>query len=102
MFCTQCGTELRETDRYCTQCAKPVNELPPLLANVPTRRLCRIVSKKKIAGVCAGFAEYFDMDLTLMRIIWICLLVMPPAISGIAYIVGWIAMPAAERPAASG
>ena len=28
------------------------------------------------AGVCAGFAEYFEMDVTLMRIIFLALLVM--------------------------
>ena len=27
-------------------------------------------SDKKIAGVCAGFARYFGMDVTLMRILW--------------------------------
>lgn len=51
------------------------------------------MSQKKIAGICAGFAEYFGMDITLMRIIWVALLVLPPSIGGIAYIVGWLAMP---------
>ena len=44
----------------------------------PPRRLRRIISQKKIAGVCAGFAEYFDTDLTLMRVIWVALLLLPP------------------------
>lgn len=28
---------------------------------------------KKIAGVCGGLAEYFDIDATIIRIIWFVL-----------------------------
>jgi phage shock protein PspC (stress-responsive transcriptional regulator) len=45
-----------------------------------------------IAGVCLGFAEYFDLDVTLIRLIWIIV-----AIFGgtgfLAYVVAWIVMP---------
>lgn len=27
----------------------------------------------KVCGVCAGIAEYFDMDVTIIRILWIIL-----------------------------
>ena len=94
MFCTQCGAALPENDAYCSKCGKAVDALP-LLGAVPGQRrtLRRIMSMKKIAGVCAGFAEYFEMDLTLMRIIWLALLILPPSIGGIGYFVAWIAMP---------
>ncbi|NMX24908.1 PspC domain-containing protein [Streptococcus sanguinis] len=29
------------------------------------------VNNKKIAGVCAGIANYFNLDPTLVRVIWI-------------------------------
>ena len=29
--------------------------------------------EKKLAGVCAGFARYFDVDVTVMRILWLIL-----------------------------
>ena len=35
------------------------------------KRLVRNVQDKKIAGVCAGLADYLDMDQTLVRAIWI-------------------------------
>jgi phage shock protein C len=57
--------------------------------------LHRIISRKKIAGVCAGFADYFDTDLTTMRIIWIALLLLPPHLGLIAYIVSWAVLPKA-------
>jgi phage shock protein PspC (stress-responsive transcriptional regulator) len=59
----------------------------------PYRPLRRVMKDKKIAGVCAGFAEYFDMDVTLMRIIFLVLLVTPPGVGLIGYVIGWVAMP---------
>ena len=34
------------------------------------KRLYKDKSQAKIDGVCAGLAEYFDIDVTLIRIIW--------------------------------
>ncbi|RKM55367.1 PspC domain-containing protein [Butyrivibrio sp. CB08] len=28
-------------------------------------------SDKRIAGVCAGIAEYFDIDPTIVRVLWV-------------------------------
>jgi phage shock protein PspC (stress-responsive transcriptional regulator) len=53
------------------------------------------MSEKKIAGVCAGFAQYFDTDITLMRVIWVALLLLPPNLGLIGYIVAWAVMPKA-------
>jgi phage shock protein PspC (stress-responsive transcriptional regulator) len=47
---------------------------------------------KKIAGVCAGFAHYFDCDITLMRVIWL-ILAFGTGLGFIGYLVAWIAMP---------
>lgn len=92
MFCTQCGAQIGDGARFCTACGKPVGAPEPGHA-APPRRLRRIISQKKIAGVCAGFAEYFDTDLTLMRVIWVALLLLPPNLGLIAYIVAWVVMP---------
>ncbi len=96
MFCTQCGAQLNDSMRFCTSCGKPVDSAagPETATVAPApRRLRRIMSQKKIAGVCAGFAEYFDTDLTLMRVIWVALLVLPPNLGLIAYLVAWAVMP---------
>lgn len=37
------------------------------------RRLCLSSSDKKIAGVCGGFAKYFGIDPTLVRIAYAAL-----------------------------
>lgn len=38
------------------------------------KRLYKNKAKGKILGVCAGLAEYFDVDVTLVRVAWILLL----------------------------
>lgn len=35
------------------------------------KRLYRSNKEKKLAGVCGGIAEYFDIDPTLVRLGWI-------------------------------
>jgi phage shock protein C len=101
MYCTQCGTKLADTARYCTSCGKPTGPAPQgqasgthfsPVAEAP-RKLRRIREGKKIAGVCAGFAEYFDIDVTVMRVIWVGLTLLPPHIGLIGYIVSWAVLP---------
>ncbi len=45
-----------------------------------------------IAGVCAGMADYFGFDKTLMRVIYL-LLVLFGGVGILAYIILWILMP---------
>ena len=52
---------------------------------------------KKIGGVCAGFAEYLEIDVTVMRIIFLALAILPPGIGLIGYVIGWIAMPRCDE-----
>jgi len=53
-------------------------------------------NNKIIAGVCGGISEYFNLDPTLVRVIWVvltfCMLQMP--IMVVIYIVCWAVMPA--------
>ena len=60
-----------------------------------TKKLYQSVTDKKFAGVCGGLAEYFEMDSTLVRLIWVGLSLV--AGSGLlAYIIAAIVMP--DRP----
>ena len=49
---------------------------------------------KKIAGVCAGVANYFDMDPTIVRVIW-AVLAFGYGAGIVAYIILWIIAPVA-------
>lgn len=35
------------------------------------RKLCLSKSNKILGGVCGGIAEYFNVDATLIRIVWV-------------------------------
>ncbi len=59
------------------------------------KRLYRIKSSKMLGGVAAGFAEYFNIDVTLVRVLFVVAIFAPiPAI--IPYIVLWAVMPTKE------
>ncbi len=50
-------------------------------------------TNKKIAGVCGGIAEYFNIDATLVRLAWIILTVFTNMLGVIAYLVAWMVIP---------
>ncbi|HLH01040.1 MAG TPA: PspC domain-containing protein [Bryobacteraceae bacterium] len=98
MYCTKCGIELRDQDRFCFQCGRSTGRGVPKTDGSP--RLSRPMQEAKLGGVCAGFARHFGMDVTLVRILWIVLIVWPlPLFGVISYIVAWIVMPKDPVPA---
>ncbi|HEV7952356.1 MAG TPA: PspC domain-containing protein [Candidatus Saccharimonadales bacterium] len=57
------------------------------------KKLYRSRTDKKIAGVCGGLAEYFNIDATVIRIIFIVLL-LPGGFPGLLpYVILWIFVP---------
>ena len=47
-----------------------------------------------IAGVCAGFAEYFGWDISLVRILYLVISIASAGFPGtLVYIILWIVMP---------
>ena len=60
-----------------------------------TKKLYRSKKNRKIAGVCGGIAEYFDIDPIIIRLITL-ILVLSAGGGLIAYIIAWIVVP--EEP----
>ena len=57
-----------------------------------TKKLARS-SNKMIAGVCAGIAEYFGWDVTLVRIVYALATLLTAFCGVILYLAMWIVMP---------
>jgi phage shock protein C len=89
MYCTKCGVELRNDDCFCSRCGARTG-----IGRVetPGRQLMLDKRNKKVAGVCAGFARYLEVDLILVRVVWLAVAVCT-GIGFIAYLAAWMIMP---------
>ena len=100
MYCCNCGKELEEVAQYCSVCgtARPPVR-PPTGEPYERRPFSRMREGRKIAGVCAGAARYLDIDVTLVRLVWILLTIFLAILPGIAaYVVCWVVMPEDPLP----
>src|SRR5215470_9213760 len=89
MYCNYCGKVIPDDAQLCAYCGKRVAGV------IARRRLVRPREGRKVAGVCLGFAEYFDVDVTLVRVVWLVCAIF--GLMGlIGYVVAWIVMP--EEP----
>ena len=63
------------------------------------KKLQRFVEDRKIAGICAGLGEYFDLDPVFFRLFFLASLLFG-GIGAIAYVLLWILVP--EKTGAQG
>jgi phage shock protein C len=89
MFCTQCGLEFNEEDRFCSRCGL---RTPAGRQAAMSKRLLLDKREKKIGGVCAGFARYAELDVTLVRVLWL-IIAISTGIGFLAYLAAWIVIP---------
>lgn len=99
MLCQACQKEIVEGSAFCYHCGARQTPQTAPVAPAIKKRLMRSRSDKKIAGVCGGFAHYFDVDSTLISLIWL-LFVFFGGGGVLAYIVAWIVMPLEPEPMA--
>jgi len=56
------------------------------------KKLYRVPEGKIIGGVCTGLGRYFNIDYTLIRLIWILSFLLA-GIGFLAYLIAWILIP---------
>lgn len=62
------------------------------------KNLYRQKTQKVIGGVCAGLAEYFDLDVNIMRLLFVAVTLLTALLPMIIfYIVAWIIVPVEEK-----
>jgi phage shock protein C len=58
------------------------------------KRLYRSLSQKMIGGVCGGLAEYFDIDVSLVRLAFVGIAIISAFIPMLVfYVIAWIVIP---------
>jgi phage shock protein C len=66
---------------------------------MPAKKLYRSLTQKMVAGVCGGLAEYFDIDVSIIRLIFIAIALASALIPMfIFYIIAWIVIPTQPTP----
>jgi phage shock protein PspC (stress-responsive transcriptional regulator) len=91
MFCNACGRQIPDDAQICAYCGKAV------AGSVAHKRLVRVREGRQIAGVCKGVAQYFGLDVSLVRIVWLVCAAFG-LLGVVAYFAAWIIMP--EEPLA--
>jgi len=89
MYCPRCGKAYQEDVNFCCQCGAAMH-----VASTPwsSKKLHRSRRARKIAGVCGGFGEYFEIDPTLVRLLWL----ITAFFAGwglLGYFIAWVVMP---------
>jgi phage shock protein C len=97
MTCSRCLAEVPELANYCPSCGAAQHEAAA--GSWRSRRLTRSRTGGMLAGVCAGIAEYFHVDVTLVRALWLVFSIVPGAVIGgiIAYVLAWLIMPESSQ-----
>ena len=93
MYCNACGKAIADDARFCAYCGTVLGFQPA------PKKLMRPRSGRTIAGVCAGMGHYLDVDVTLVRLVWVLITIMSGIFPGvIVYGLAWVLMP--EEPLA--
>jgi phage shock protein PspC (stress-responsive transcriptional regulator) len=60
------------------------------------KRLYRSRNERMLGGVCAGLGEHFDIDPTVVRLVWAVITVLSIGTGVLVYILAWILIPEEE------
>ena len=95
MICPNCQKDIAAGSKFCYSCGAKQPEAPSYTtasAYPGRKRLVRSTNDRKLAGVCAGLADYFDIDPTVVRVLWV-LAFFCAGTGLLAYVILWIAIP---------
>jgi phage shock protein PspC (stress-responsive transcriptional regulator) len=61
------------------------------------KKLYKITDEAKVSGVCAGVAEYFNIDVTIVRLVWLLAVFFGIGSPVLIYIIVAIVLPPITR-----
>src|SRR5436305_12409351 len=86
MYCNYCGKVIQDDANLCAYCGTRIG------SSRSRKSLIRPHAGRKVAGVCLAFAEFFDLDVTLIWIMWVIAVVFGGC-GLLAYVLSWIIVP---------
>ena len=81
--CPYCAEEIQDEAIKCRFCGSDLRALP--WAGWAEKRLYRSQRDRKLAGICAGLADYLDIDPVLVRVLWVVLAFLSAGIAVLLY-----------------
>jgi len=97
-ICTRCGKAVCPEEAviiddklYCKKCAEKIKG-----SETHPKHLRKSSQNRMLGGICGGLGEYFDIDATFVRIIFVVLLFVPGIrfwFIPLVYLLLWIIMP---------
>jgi phage shock protein C len=60
---------------------------------MPPKRLYISSKDRILGGICGGIAEYFDTDPTIVRLLFVLLLLASFGTAVIGYLIAWVIIP---------
>jgi phage shock protein C len=91
MYCNACGKAIAEDARYCAYCGSVLGSWPP------PKKMMRSRTDRTVAGICAGAGHYLNLDVTLVRLMWVLITIVSGIFPGvIVYALAWVIVP--EEP----
>jgi phage shock protein C len=96
IVCKQCAHLIPEDANFCAACGQPV-AAPFAAASVPVYRasLARPRQPRLLAGVCAGIAEHYGWDLSLVRVVVAVFTCLTSGLGILIYLAAWVIIPEA-------
>ena len=61
--------------------------------SIKGKKLLRSKKSRIIAGICGGIGEYFGVDPTVIRLLWVLFTFFSAGAGILAYIIAWIIIP---------
>ena len=79
--CFYCAEEIQDEAIKCKYCGSDLR-----LSSWKDKRLYRSQRDRKLAGICAGLADYINVDPVLMRVLWVAFAFLSAGVALLLYL----------------